>query len=71
VQSASGAGSGRDLWAALPILGIVLLVGTVAVLFYFFFSVEHKRRPAGLPDRHLVPHVRSSRSVHGHGRMSS
>ena len=29
---------------ALPIVGeIVLLVGTVTVLFYFFFSVEHKR----------------------------
>jgi len=29
---------------ALPILGtLTLLVGTVAVLFYFFFSVEHKR----------------------------
>ena len=28
----------------LPILGtLTLLVGTVAVLFYFFFSVEHKR----------------------------
>lgn len=29
---------------ALPIVGeIVVLVGTVTVLFYFFFSVEHKR----------------------------
>ena len=28
----------------LPVLGaLVLLVGTAAVLFYFFFSVEHKR----------------------------
>ena len=29
---------------AMPILGsVVLLAGTVSVLFYFFFSVEHKR----------------------------
>jgi len=29
--------------AALPVLGaLVILVGTVSVLFYFFFSVEHK-----------------------------
>jgi hypothetical protein len=29
---------------ALPILGAaVVLIGTVAVLFYFFFSIEHKR----------------------------
>ena len=29
---------------ALPVFGAVfILVGTVAVLFYFFFSVEHKR----------------------------
>ena len=29
---------------ALPILGtLTLLVGTVAVLYYFFFSVERKR----------------------------
>lgn len=32
------------LHVALPMLGaIVVLVGTVSVLFYFFFSVEHKR----------------------------
>lgn len=29
---------------ALPTLGaVVILVGTISVLFYFFFSVEHKR----------------------------
>jgi hypothetical protein len=29
---------------ALPTLGaVVVMIGTVAVLFYFFFSVEHKR----------------------------
>jgi hypothetical protein len=32
------------LHVALPVFGAVfVLVGTVAVLFYFFFSVEHKR----------------------------
>ena len=32
------------LGVAFPILGaLVILTGTVAVLFYFFFSVEHKR----------------------------
>ena len=39
-------GSLGHIWSNIagPILGtLVLLVGTVAVLFYFFFSVEHKR----------------------------
>lgn len=32
------------LHAVLPVFGaLVVMVGTVAVLFYFFFSVEHKR----------------------------
>jgi len=35
---------GWFLHAALPVTGaVVILVGTVAVLFYFFFSIEHKR----------------------------
>ncbi|MBM4035168.1 MAG: hypothetical protein FJ291_25785 [Planctomycetes bacterium] len=38
------AGQQADLWsAALPILGdVIILAGIVSVLFYFFFSVEHK-----------------------------
>jgi hypothetical protein len=33
----------------LPILGaVILLVGTVTVLFYFFFSIEHKRGGAAV-----------------------
>jgi hypothetical protein len=32
------------LVVALPIFGaVVVMIGTVAVLFYFFFSIEHKR----------------------------
>jgi hypothetical protein len=51
-QNAAGKDAGASsafsgMWflhVALPILGaIVVLVGTVSVLFYFFFSVEHKR----------------------------
>jgi hypothetical protein len=48
-ETATAVAPDAGLWAwcvgvALPIFGaILLLVGTVAVLFYFFFSVEHKR----------------------------
>jgi hypothetical protein len=39
------------LGVALPVFGsVVILVGTVTVLFYFFFSVEHKG-PAHIPSR--------------------
>jgi hypothetical protein len=32
------------LVVALPVFGaVVVMIGTVAVLFYFFFSIEHKR----------------------------
>ena len=44
---AHGLGQDTALWlvqVGLPILGaVVLLVGTVAVLYYFFFSLERKR----------------------------
>ena len=38
------AGQAVDFWSVtLPVLGaIVILAGTVSVLFYFFFSIEHK-----------------------------
>jgi len=37
------------LHVALPVFGAVfVLVGTVAVLFYFFFSIEHKRAGGAL-----------------------
>jgi len=43
--AASPAGSWAWIGAvALPVLGsLLLLVGTIAVLFYFFFSIKHKR----------------------------
>ncbi|MGB2820787.1 MAG: hypothetical protein WBF17_07395 [Phycisphaerae bacterium] len=51
VGGAAGAGAAPDVFswpwfrdAALPIIwAVVVLVGTVAVLFYFFFSIEHRR----------------------------
>ena len=46
VQAGQPAAFFTQAWfvsAALPVMGAVLvLVGTVSVLFYFFFSVEHK-----------------------------
>jgi hypothetical protein len=50
-QAASAATfSGPWLWhVALPIFGaVVVMAGTVAVLFYFFFSIEHKRGGSAL-----------------------
>ncbi|MFW6163543.1 MAG: hypothetical protein ACODAJ_12300 [Planctomycetota bacterium] len=46
----AAAGTGADVWQAASAVvgGLAILVGTVTVLFYFFFSVEHKGVAGGV-----------------------